>query len=486
MTQVHQNAKQEIRTRIKSNTSSNSKHPSSHTTIVYWDHDNTPIPPEHSVEHMIRTVKQHICDKIGSQPIHFRVYTSRHALPPQQQEALFLNGIEHIHIPPDTSTSPSACPLRVSTDIALKLFELEQNKDSKSIALISNGDGYAYLLSRIHKQPPISHLLYLTFDQINPRLTHHVDFVIECALKPKTIPNSNSNTKNALTAVLIQMCNTMDADNTASKTEIPQVRKRRRDTGTDTYTTHSAPVPKRRRMQIRQELISIVFKKLGAPSTAHKIQFFTNVTVKQIRTHLQYVLMNSKELVSFKVQTKRGKQKPRNPKPVLEFKGKRLENKKLLSHYNIHDGDVLHWYAQIQIGICHKSAPQERQDVVTFTINNANTFTINDVLAKFKQKVHLSASQCKMHPDPSKEETRMMLFYQGKVLDKQKSVSHYGITTHGILQWDYVHVCLRSASDRKQSLAQSNGQSSMNPIWMPMQTMPDLEQGSDIDSDDAA
>eukprot|EP01083_Nonionella_stella_P062539 162611_1 len=449
-TKIPLTAKQQSVAIIKSNTSANSKHPSSHSTIVYWDHDNTPMPHGCSVEHMINTVKKHICDTIGPQSIHFRVYTSRHVLHPQPQEALFMNGIEHIHIPTDGS---SKCTLRISTDIVLKLFELEQNKESKCIALISNGNDYAYLLSQIHKQPPVSHLLYVTFDQINQRLINSVDFVIQCGQKINTITHSNSTNSSVR--------NTIDIN----------IRKRQRET----VPEDAIPPPKRRRVRHILNLISISFKQLGAPSTENKpaitLQFFTSAKIKQMRIHLQQVLLKSNELVPFMKQRTGGRKpiKMKNPKPVLQYKGKRLQNKRMISRYKINDGDVIYWYATVQIGICHTASPQ---DIVKFTINgNAD---IASVVARFKQNIHLSDLQCKMNPDPSKQETHMVLFYHGNRLDQHTSLLQCGIGTHDTLQWDY---------DRKQSQKQSHCQN-MNSIFQ-LQSMPDLEQGSDMSFSDS-
>eukprot|EP01083_Nonionella_stella_P287887 980016_1 len=159
------------------------KHRPSHNAIVYWDHDNVSIPHDCSVEHIISSLKNRIYDTIGSQVIYFRVYTSSRSLHPTVQKSLRLRGVnvEHTHASPNTS---SKCMSRISADIALKLVELEQNKQSKCIAVVSNDDACAHLFSKIHKQAVVSHLLYITFGQINPFLTDNVDFVIQCMLNP--------------------------------------------------------------------------------------------------------------------------------------------------------------------------------------------------------------------------------------------------------------------------------------------------------------
>eukprot|EP01084_Bolivina_argentea_P100392 180274_1 len=40
--------------------------------IVYWDYYNNPIPSTHNFKNIIPTLKQNICNKIGSKPIQFR------------------------------------------------------------------------------------------------------------------------------------------------------------------------------------------------------------------------------------------------------------------------------------------------------------------------------------------------------------------------------------------------------------------------------
>eukprot|EP01083_Nonionella_stella_P177110 621562_1 len=165
--------------------------------IVYWDYDNThmTIPNGYTLKDTIEVIKTNICNKIGSQPIQFQLYTSIKPLQlSPKQKVLFANGIEHIHIETKDAKhmNSSKTKLRMSIDIGLKLFELQQNKESKCIVLISNDDDFGHLLSRIHKQSPVSHLIYVAFNQINTRLTNHVDFVIRCFNEHSPIKSPNT------------------------------------------------------------------------------------------------------------------------------------------------------------------------------------------------------------------------------------------------------------------------------------------------------
>eukprot|EP01083_Nonionella_stella_P071247 191256_1 len=425
----------------------------SHTTIVYWDHDSMPIPNGHTVEDITQTVKQHICDKLGSQPIHFRLYTSLNVFSSKQQESLFDNGIEHIHIPVNTNhTSESKCILRSSTDIALKLFELKQNKESKcNIALMANEDDYAYLLSRIHKQSPIASLLYITLDQINLCLINHVDLVIQCEL----------NTHH---------------------------RKRQRD-----YTNDipRAPTPKRQRVTKKNNTIRITFRPLGSHSTSTvqhdmAMEINTNTKIKTLRKILRSMIRKQNVIAKRKKSSK----KKTIPKPSLKFNGYRLKEKKALQCYNIHDGDVIHWLMSFQVRL-----RQKQSSGVVISICIKTDWDVSAIITRFKEK--LDANTISMYPGLAKQDIH--LFYNTgtelKLLnDNQTLLAQLdSFASNDFLEWDYK--CTNSSNeyqlqndiidltDADTHLAYED----KNKIKMVQHTeimtvaMPRLESGSDLD-----
>eukprot|EP01084_Bolivina_argentea_P190588 327468_1 len=147
---------------------------------VFWDYENCSIPRGSELRTVIAVLKERIWGKIGPKqvPIQFKLYIRASKLNTQLSEEMDINGVEHINI---SSRKPESVDKRMLIDIALQLYELEKYKKSNAIALISGDKDFGHLLSRIHKEPPISHsiLILLNKDQnINPNLSNNVDFVI--------------------------------------------------------------------------------------------------------------------------------------------------------------------------------------------------------------------------------------------------------------------------------------------------------------------
>lgn len=61
-------------------------------------------------------------------------------------------------------------------DIALKVYQLEKHKKSNAIALISGDKDFGHLLSRIHKESPISHSFLILLDRKKKITTITVKF----------------------------------------------------------------------------------------------------------------------------------------------------------------------------------------------------------------------------------------------------------------------------------------------------------------------
>eukprot|EP01083_Nonionella_stella_P071244 191242_1 len=364
-------------------------------TIVYWDHDNIPIPNGHTVEHIVQIVKQHISDKLGLHPIHFRLYTSSNVLSSEEQESLFDNGIKHIHINTN-HTHVSKCVLRLSTDVALKLFELQQNKESKcNIALMASNDDYSYLLSRIHKQTPIASLLYVTLDKINACFTNNVDFVIQCAHALNTNP-----------------------------------RKRQRD------CKDILSPPKRQRVIEKSNDICITFRPLGSISQHGRrhdhdieIQMSPNTKIQTVQSQLQSILMKEEIVHDYDADEY-------IPIPIFQFNGHPLVATQPIDWYYIQDGDVILWHMSIQMKLRHKRASEH-----TMKINITTFADVGTIISKFKDNVNQSTVS--MYPGVGKKDIQLELFYNTgielKLLNNNQTLlAQLGsITNNDFLEWDY-------------------------------------------------
>eukprot|EP01083_Nonionella_stella_P312298 1116481_1 len=381
-------------------------------TIVYWDHDNIPIPNGHTVEHIVQIVKQHISDKLGLHPIHFRLYTSSNVLSSEEQESLFDNGIKHIHINTN-HTHVSKCVLRLSTDVALKLFELQQNKESKcNIALMASNDDYSYLLSRIHKQTPIASLLYVTLDKINACFTNNVDFVIQCAHALNTNP-----------------------------------RKRQRDCKDDIVPSP----PKRQRVMEKRKDICITFRPLGSISQHGRrhdhdieIQMSPNTKIQTVQSQLQSILMKEEIVHDYDADEY-------IPIPIFQFNGHPLVATQPIDWYYIQDGDVILWHMSIQMKLRHKRASEH-----TMKINTTSFANVNTIIRKFKENVNNRTVS--MYPGVGKRDIQLELFYNTgielKLLNNNQTLlAQLGsITNNDFLEWDYGVVDLTSAEEIPQKV----------------------------------
>eukprot|EP01083_Nonionella_stella_P088935 248081_1 len=167
-------------------------YPGPHKCVVFWDYENVNVPRGCSLGTVISVLKERIWEKIGPKqiPIQFKLYIRAEKLNRTIQEEMDINGVEHINI---ASRKPESVDKRMLVDIALHLYELEKYKKSHVIALISGDKDFGHLLSRIHKEPPVSHSLLILWKRncVNPNLSNNVDFVIndfnDCSFK--TCPN---------------------------------------------------------------------------------------------------------------------------------------------------------------------------------------------------------------------------------------------------------------------------------------------------------
>ena len=159
--------------------SSQHYYPGPDQCLVYWDYENISIPHRAQLRTVISVLKQRIWHVIDQQiPIRFKLYIRASKLTQQLQDEMDVNGVEHINI---SSQKPESVDKRMLVDIALTLYELEKCKKSNCIALISGDKDFGHLLSRIHKQAPISHSLLILLNQnkkIDANLSNNVDFVI--------------------------------------------------------------------------------------------------------------------------------------------------------------------------------------------------------------------------------------------------------------------------------------------------------------------
>jgi len=156
-----------------------SSHSSPDKCSVYWDYENMPISRRGELSEVVCEIRQRLWAAIGSKmPIEFKVYIRASYVTQQIQSDFDINGIVQIHVP---STKPESVDKRMLIDMAFSLYELERDRKSRAIALISGDKDFGHLLSKIHHTPPVSHsfLILLRQIQINRNLSNAVDEVIQ-------------------------------------------------------------------------------------------------------------------------------------------------------------------------------------------------------------------------------------------------------------------------------------------------------------------
>eukprot|EP01083_Nonionella_stella_P059502 155679_1 len=250
-----------------------SHYPGPASCIIYWDYEHNPIPHGNQLRGIIRTIKSKICDHIGFKPIHVRIYTntSSSRLTRKLREEFDINGVQHIHT--------ASADKRILIDIALKLYELEKIKTSNCIGLISNNDDFVHLLSQIHQQPPISHLLLLSItNAINPHLSRNVDCAIHIPLTTQDAPQPHKHKSKPM------------------------------DVGDD------------------DDEVCVILQELN---TNHTVRYTIDRThkIKTIRRIVLASIYSRGDMGEF----------------VLIHKGKRLINNSIAHDYNISEGDTITW-----------------------------------------------------------------------------------------------------------------------------------------------
>eukprot|EP01084_Bolivina_argentea_P261148 441193_1 len=271
--------------------------------IIYWDFDSIPISNGQQLRNITNSLTQKIRDKIGSKPIQLRIYSCMTKLSRKLQDDFDINGIQHIIT---SSTIIDSVNKRILIDISYKLYELQKYKKSNCIALISNNDTFAHLLSRIRNEPPISHTLLISLNsntQINPNLTNNVDFVITHSI------NNNRKRLNR------------DYDKNTNTSSIPKRQK------TDNTIENG---------------ILINIKEFGE---SNGIQMTVDPTQK-IKVFRQHLLNSELKLC---LKNKYGITPSKYGTLDLSdfgllFNGIRLVNKKKMHKYGIYEGNTVLWY----------------------------------------------------------------------------------------------------------------------------------------------
>ena len=161
------------------------KHKQPSKCIIYWDYQNMPIQKEwlinFDINHIINILKNTISKKIGNSiPISLKAYTTNdNPICNEIQYKFDTSGIEVIY---SNNCKPECVDKRIILDCSLMLYKLEKNKERNAICLITGNKDFGLLLSRIHHEPPISHLFLINFatsDQsVDGCLKNNVDAVL--------------------------------------------------------------------------------------------------------------------------------------------------------------------------------------------------------------------------------------------------------------------------------------------------------------------
>eukprot|EP01083_Nonionella_stella_P075283 204591_1 len=166
---------------------------------VYWDYENMAIPKQSNVKEILSKLKNKLWECIGSElRIEYQVYIHKTEITTQIQNDFNINGATLVHVP---STKPGAVDQQILTQMLLDLHDLEYDKKTHVIALVSGDKDFGNVLSQIRHRQPISKsfLILLNNAHIDSNLYNVVDDVIrlDCG-KSKSKPKFKEITINIM------------------------------------------------------------------------------------------------------------------------------------------------------------------------------------------------------------------------------------------------------------------------------------------------
>ena len=122
---------------------------------VYWDYENMPIPKKCDLAKVVTNIRQRLWASIGSKmPIEFKVYIRASRVTEQIQNDFDVNGIVQIQVP---SVKPESVDKRMLIDMSFSLYELERDRKSRAIALISGDKGTSTVHTQYIYDSPFRH-----------------------------------------------------------------------------------------------------------------------------------------------------------------------------------------------------------------------------------------------------------------------------------------------------------------------------------------
>eukprot|EP01083_Nonionella_stella_P170263 579111_1 len=157
------------------------------------------IPKQSNVKEILSKLKNKLWECIGSElRIEYQVYIHKTEITTQIQNDFNINGATLVHVP---STKPGAVDQQILTQMLLDLHDLEYDKKTHVIALVSGDKDFGNVLSQIRHRQPISKsfLILLNNAHIDSNLYNVVDDVIrlDCG-KSKSKPKFKEITINIM------------------------------------------------------------------------------------------------------------------------------------------------------------------------------------------------------------------------------------------------------------------------------------------------
>eukprot|EP01084_Bolivina_argentea_P294881 507526_1 len=348
--------------------------------IIYWDYDANPITNGQQLRNIINTLKVHVSNKIGRKPIQFRIYTCSTQVSNKLQDDFDINGIQHIITSPTIIDSINK---RILIDILWKLYELSKHKQSNCacIGLISNNNTHAYLLSQIHKQPPISHIFLISLNsksQINQQLAENVDFII--FLNPRPTRNTNN-------------CN-------------------KKRTHREYNNQIQAPLSKKKKRHKNNNIMITCVDMATKQNVQIKVP--PDVKFKTMKKILKTVVKQKHKFALWK--------------PIsLYFKGQKLVANKKLTDYSIVENDIIQFQGSTMRLL--KFREFRTNNIVAMNVNISDNFaSVCQRLLKiiFKEKYNVA------------QLSRFRLIYGSKTVPTIQHMDDYGICDGDTLRW-YFH-----------------------------------------------
>eukprot|EP01084_Bolivina_argentea_P309232 534865_1 len=412
---------------------------------VYWAYENMPIPKTHNLTDILSTIKDKLWNLIGIKlPIEFKVYIRTSKVTKEILRDFDINGIVQIQIP---STKPESVDKRLMIDMAFSLFELERDNKSRAVALISSGNDFGHLLSRIHHTPPISHsfLILLRHTHIDKNLPNVVDHVIQLNYDSNyDETKTNCNVKNNK-HIIIMLTNFMSLSETFQlKITFKNLRQR--------YIKKTILNYHQKNGKNANGKLTLLFKgkELEKGKSLKKVGICNGDTLMWCFDKSKNIKMENKkasEKIRIKFQNlyskqtfeinRKGTNKIGNLRSevyhrnkglnmqecqfVLQYEGIELKNKKTIDYYKITDGDTLIWFTKsipkIKITLYHRDNIYNKMEIESFS---------DDYICIIKECV------IRKYQIDGKI---ISLIYEGKVLDGRKTLKKYGIKQNVVFIW---------------------------------------------------